>query len=389
MAFQLKSGLTVLACAALSWTSPCFAQTPQPASAPASEPPAMERQTSGVTNPASPSSVPASSVPPSSAPQSASPGLDQPLDQKSPGIISGTIVDQSGALVAGAEVRLTGDLTSQNQQALSGSDGQFSFSNIAPGPFRLIVTSAGFAPQSFSGTLHPGENDRVPEIVMMIAANITEVRVGLPQVEVAEEQMRVEEHQRVLGAIPNFYVSYVPDAAPLTSRQKFKLAWKTVIDPITFLMVGGTAGIQQAQDHFKGYGQGAVGYADRFGAGYGDTVSSTFIGGAILPSLLKQDPRYFYKGTGTFGSRFLYAVAMSVVCKGDNKRWQPNYSGILGSMAAGGISNLYYPAQDRDGLGLTIDNTLIGIGESAVANLLQEFLIRHLTPKTRHDPNTP
>jgi hypothetical protein len=344
----------------------------------------MERQTSGVTNPALPSPVP-----PSSAPESTAPGLDQPPDQSSPGIISGTVVDQSGALVAGAEVRLAGDLPSQNQQALSGSDGQFSFSNIAPGPFHLTVTSAGFAPQSFSGTLHPGENFTVPEIVMVIAANITEVRVGLPQIEVAEEQMRVEEHQRVLGAIPNFYVSYVPDAAPLTSRQKFKLAWKTVIDPITFLMVGGTAGIQQAQNHFKGYGQGAVGYADRFGAGYGDTVSSTFIGGAILPSLLKQDPRYFYKGTGTFGSRFLYAVAMSVVCKGDNKRWQPNYSGILGSMAAGGISNLYYPAQDRDGLGLTIDNTLIGIGESAVANLLQEFLIRHLTPKSKYNPNNP
>src|SRR5580704_5458468 len=148
MAFQLKSGLTVLACAALSWTSPCFAQTPQPASAPVPEPSAMERQTSGVTNPALPSPVP-----PSSAPESTAPGLDQPPDQSSPGIISGTVVDQSGALVAGAEVRLAGDLPSQNQQALSGSDGQFSFSNIAPGPFHLTVTSAGFAPQSFSGTL--------------------------------------------------------------------------------------------------------------------------------------------------------------------------------------------------------------------------------------------
>ena len=61
---------------------------------------------------------------------------------------------------------------------------------------------------------------------------------------------------------------------------------------------------------------------------YADLVSGTFIGGAILPSLFKQDPRYFYKGTGSRKSRFFYAIANSVICKGDNGRWQPNYSNI-------------------------------------------------------------
>ena len=84
------------------------------------------------------------------------------------------------------------------------------------------------------------------------------------------------------------------------------------------------------------------------------------IGGAILPSLFKQDPRYFYKGTGRITSRAMYAIANSVICKGDNGRWQPNYSGILGGIAAGGISNLYYPASDRSGVELTFDNALIG-----------------------------
>ena len=120
---------------------------------------------------------------------------------------------------------------------------------------------------------------------------------------------------------------------------------------------------------------------------YADTVTGTFIGSAILPSLLKQDPRYFYKGTGSTRSRILYAIANSVICKGDNGHWQPNYSGILGSLAAGGISNLYYPAQDRDGAELTFENALIGIGNGAAANLLQEFLIRKLTPNLpHHDP---
>jgi hypothetical protein len=109
------------------------------------------------------------------------------------------------------------------------------------------------------------------------------------------------------------------------------------------------------------------------------------IGGAILPSLLKQDPRYFYKGTGSTGSRILYALANAVVCKGDNGHWQPDYSGLLGSLAAGGISNLYYPSSNRSGVGLTFENTLIGIGGSGIGNLFQEFLIRRLTPHAR-DP---
>jgi len=156
-------------------------------------------------------------------------------------------------------------------------------------------------------------------------------------------------------------VTYIPNAVPLTSKQKFKLAWKTVIDPFTLVAVAGAAGVEQAQDHFAEYGQGAQGYAKRFGAGYADTASGVFIGAALLPSLLKQDPRYFYKGTGSTRSRALYAIANSFVCKGDNGRWQTNYSNILGSLAAGGISNLYYPRQDRNGLGLTFENAGLGL----------------------------
>jgi hypothetical protein len=86
----------------------------------------------------------------------------------------------------------------------------------------------------------------------------------------------------------------------------------------------------------------------------------------------------------------LYAVANSVICKGDNKQWQPNYSNILGSLAAGGISNLYYPARDRNGASLTFENAAIGVGATAISNLLQEFVIRKLTPKvSRNDPANP
>ncbi|HXW13509.1 MAG TPA: carboxypeptidase-like regulatory domain-containing protein [Terriglobia bacterium] len=304
--------------------------------------------------------------------------------------IRGSVVDETGALIAGARVRLTGEGQSQPQEVLTGNDGQFCFANVAPGPFELSILWEGFETQIIPGILHAGEIETEPQVVMKVAAANTDVQVGLTPNEVAEEQIKVQEQQRVLGVIPNFYVSYIPNAVPLSPKQKFQLAWKTVIDPVTFGLVGVIAGVEQAQNHFIGYGQGFQGYAKRYGAGYADTVSGTFIGGAILPALLKQDPRYFYKGTGSIRSRFLYAMATSVICKGDNGRWQANYSNILGSLAAGGISNIYYPAQDRDGAELTFENAAIGIAATAVTNVMQEFIIRKFTPKApSHDPTKP
>jgi hypothetical protein len=306
-------------------------------------------------------------------------GEQQP-DERLSGTISGAVVDRTGTAVAGAHIRLTQEAQSPGREVLSGDDGQFSFASIPPGAFQLTITAEGFATQASSGILRSGESYVVPQITLAVATAITEVRVELSPIELAQEQLKDQEKQRVLGFIPNFYVSYVPNAAPLTSKQKFQLAWKSTIDPVTLGLTGAVAGIEQAQDRFSGYGQGAQGYAKRYGATYADLVTNTFIGGAILPSLLKQDPRYFYKGTGGIRARSLYAIANSVICKGDNGHWQANYSAILGSLAAGGISNLYYPASDRNGAALTFENALIGIGASAAANLLQEFVIRKLTP---------
>jgi hypothetical protein len=311
------------------------------------------------------------------------PPVSSPAPPPAPGCITGIVADQSGAVIAGAQVSLTrpGGDQSFEKQVLSDGDGEFSFTNIAPGPFQLTIVSAGFTPKTSSGILHPGEVDVIPEAALAVATNTAAMEVTLTQTEVAEEQVKAEEKQRVLGILPNFYVSYDPHAVPLNPRQKFNLAWKTLEDPFTFVMVAGSAGVEQAQNHFAGYGQGAQGYAKRFGANYADAATGTLIGGAILPSLLKQDPRYFYKGVGSVRSRFLYAIANSLICKGDNGRWQANYSNILGSMASGGLSNLYYPSQDRNGVGLTFENAAIGIGATAIGNVFQEFVIKRLTPK--------
>ena len=306
---------------------------------------------------------------------------DQPNTpaQRLPGLINGTVVDQTDAAVAGAEVKLTREAPSPDQIVSTTEDGQFSLLNIEPGPFQLTITSPGFAPQTFSGTLRSGETYAVPRIALIVASASTEMRVTPPTVDIAQDEIKIEEQQRVFGVIPNFYVSYISNAAPLTPRQKFQLAWKTSIDPVSFGVTAIVAGVEQAQDDFGGYGQGAKGYAERYGAAYGNFVIGTYIGSAILPSILKQDPRYFYKGTGSKRSRILNALAQSVICKGDNGHWQANYSGLIGGLAASGIANVYYAPKDRDGLGFTLENTLIGIGSTAVTNLLQEFLIRKLT----------
>ena len=269
-------------------------------------------------------------------------------------------------------------------ESVSDNDGNFNFTGVAPGPFNLSFSSPGFATLKTSGVLHAGEDFVTPQVQLVVATTV-EVEVHETQAEVAEEQIHVEEKQRLFGVVPNFYVTYVPNAAPLNARQKFQLGWKSVIDPVTFGIAGAFAGIEQAGNTYSGYGQGAQGYAKRFGATYADFVSGTFIGGAILPALLKQDPRYFYKGTGSRKSRLFYAMVNAVICKGDNGRWQPNYSNVLGTLAAGGISNAYYPASSR-GVGLTFQNAAIGIGGSAIAGVFQEFFSKKLTPHASDPP---
>jgi Carboxypeptidase regulatory-like domain len=297
------------------------------------------------------------------------------------GNISGTVLDATGVPVSGAKVRLTRLTTTPVLESSTAQDGHFSFANVSPGPFELSIALAGFKTKTVSGSLPAQQDYLEPAIKLELAPVVTDVSVRLTTEQIAEEQIKVQEQQKLLAVIPNYYASYVANAAPMNPKQKFELAWKLAIDPTSFVIAGIIAAGQQANNSMPGYGQGAAGYANRFGAAYGDFFIGNCISNAILPSILKQDPRYYYKGTGTIKSRIRYALAMSVITKGDNGRWQPNYSGILGSLAAGGISNLYYPEGSRHGFETTLNNTLIGIGTSAGVNLLQEFVFPKVTPK--------
>jgi hypothetical protein len=295
--------------------------------------------------------------------------------------ISGTVLDANGGALSGAQVTLATPNGAHVRTQFSGGNGQFGFDELPAGNFKLTVTSSGM--ESFISSdivLHAGERRELSQISLAVAAATTEVDVVVTQTDLAQEQIKAAEHQRVLGILPNFYSSYIWDAAPLNAKQKFNLALHSITDPMEFVGTGVVAGAEQANNTFSGYGQGAQGYAKRYGAAYADDAIGKTIGSAILPSLFHQDPRYFYKGSGSVRSRMFYAISRAVVTRGDNGRQEPNYSRVLGSFAAGGIANLYYPAGDR-GVGLTLGNALVGTAGNAIDNLIREFFLRRLTSK--------
>ena len=263
---------------------------------------------------------------------------------------------------------------------MSGDNGDFSFANVPPGAFHLTVSAPGFDTQKYSGTLNPGQALLVPPVKLAVTGNVTDVKVGGSPEEIAQVEVKQELQQRILGFIPNFYVTYSTDPAPLFAKQKFYLAWKSVQDPITILGVAFLAGVYQAADVPGGYGQGAAGYGRRFGGAYGDVVVGTFIGSAILPSILHQDPRYFYLGPDySTKKRLVHALNNAVIARNDRtKKWEPNYSGIIGSFASGAVSYAYIPASDRS-TGMFLQESLVRVAESSVAGVLQEFVLRKFT----------
>jgi len=304
---------------------------------------------------------------------------DQGTPAARPGTVIGTILDQSGAVRVGTVIRLTPEDKSAHREVISGDNGQFSFSNVPVGHFQLSVRSTGFGNEVYSGDLAPGQTIIAPPIVLSVATVVTQVKVTVDPVEVATEEVKEQEHQRVLGFIPNFYVSYSPDAAPLTTKLKYHLAWKSTTDVVTIGGVAFLAGLQQAGDQYSEFGQGAQGYARRFGADYGDTLASTFLSGAVFPSLFKQDPRYFYRGTGSTKKRILYAISNSVWCKGDNGSWQVNYSNMAGVVSGAAIASTYYPSKNQ-GMNI-LSNSLVRMGESSLTGIVQEFVLRRFTKR--------
>lgn len=296
--------------------------------------------------------------------------------------ITGTVTDANGDVLSGATVVLQGPALKEPLKILSDENGFFDFKQLEAGSYRVTIGAQDFAEwTSPELVLSASQYMILTDCKLRVAEVASSINVVYRPEEVATEQVRVEETQRALGFIPNFYVVYDANPAPLTTKLKFHLAMKTSTDVVTVLGVGALAGINQA-GNTPNYVQGWKGYGERVGAVAADGFSDIMIGGAVLPSLLRQDPRYYYKGTGTNKSRALHALSSPFICRGDNGRLQPNFSSIGGDLSSSALSNLYYPPSNRGG-SLIFQNLLLTTGERMLSSLVQEFVLSKLTPRQK------
>jgi len=298
------------------------------------------------------------------------------------GTILGTVVDTTDDPIPAAHVILQGP-AGDGLTAVTKDDGGFAFDQAAAGvAYQIIVTAEGFADWSSSITVEPGENKTLPEIKLRILAVQRAVTVSYSSKEVATQQLKAEEQQRMLRFIPNMYVVYEPHPEPLTTKMKFHMAYKDLSSPVFFARVATWAAVQQA-NNTPHYGQGAEGYGKRLGAGFADATTENLFGNAILPSLLHQDPRYFYQGTGTNWSRARHAMFAPLICKGDSGKSQPNYSTWGGALISSAISTAYYPGANR-GAGHVFSTFGVGMALHVGSSLAQEFIFDRFTSRGKH-----
>jgi hypothetical protein len=321
-----------------------------------------------------------------SAPEPA--GGSEPVAAPEPqaGTIIGTVLDVNGDVVPGATVVLDSSSPSDHKSTVTNDNGFFQFDHVAPAvPHHVLITAKGFADWTSPAIiLKPGDYFEVDKIQLRLSTVLTNVDAIGSTEEIARQEVAEAEKQRVLGFIPNFYTVYDHDPVPLTAKLKFQLALKTSTDPVTFLGSIFIASIDHAADT-PDYGQGWGAYGQRIGANYANGLTDIMIGGAVLPSILHQDPRYIYKGTGTHKQRVLYALRTPFVCRGDNGHWQPNYSSLGGYLASGAIANTYYPESNR-GPGLVFSTFGIDVAANMANGLIQEFLLKKLTPSAKDKP---
>jgi hypothetical protein len=298
------------------------------------------------------------------------------------GNISGTVQDVNDDLVPGATVTLQCSSPCENRTATADDNAAFNFRDLRFGvPYQVRISVNNFEDWTSSAIVLAPDQPVffLTGIKLRVADPTTSVTVYASSAQIATEQVHIEEQQRVLGFIPNFYTVYdSQNAVPLTTKLKFQLAMRVSADPVSLAGVAFMAGTRQTA-RTPNYQLGMKGYGQRFGAEAADGFSDILIGGAVLPSLLHQDPRYFYQGTGTTNSRLRHALASPFICKGDNGRWQPNYSSLGGDLSAAALMETYYPQSNR-GAELVFGQFAINTMERELSGVVQEFVLRKLTP---------
>ena len=293
--------------------------------------------------------------------------------------VSGTIVDPTSTAVDGARVDLTLIDGTEVETSTSDAGGAFRLGGVRPGTYLVTVRAAGFArfmTQPFTVTAQTRECV-LPPSVLALEEFSTSIVVRSTAA-LAAAQIKAQEKQRLAGVLPNFYVSYVSDAAPLTSRQKLSLATHETFDWTAFIGSSVVAATDQATHAHSGFGSGPSGYAKRWATSFADDRTGDLLDHYVFATAFRQDPRYFYQGTGTPASRTLHAVTSAFVARRDGGGLMPNYAYVFGNIGAAALSNAYYPRAAR-GTDLLVTNVAVGFAKRAAANLIQEFAGKRLT----------
>ena len=287
------------------------------------------------------------------------------------------MTDVNDLPIPGALVNLHASDSDDVRSVTTNENGFYQFLTVEPRhPYQISIRAAGFGQwDSPVVTVDAGQSTIVDVTKLRIEELQTSITVTpANSYDIATAQVKAEEKQRGFAIIPNFYAAYDPDPAPMDAGLKFRLVLRVARDPFTVTGVAILAGIGQATDN-PAFVQGARGYGERFGVNYANSFTDIMLDGAILPSILHQDPRYFYQGTGTSKSRVAHVISSLFVTKGDNGQWQPNYSALGGDLASSAISNLYYPRSNR-GAGLVFKGFATFTAIHLAVRMLDEFVFR-------------
>jgi len=243
-------------------------------------------------------------------------------------------------------------------------------------------------PKSTDPSAQPQSTQPVPAATPSGTAPPTGADKSKPGQDPKTQNQSGTSKDRLFYALPNFLtLENAGQVPPLTTKQKFWVVTKGSFDYVQIPWYGFLAGISQAEDSEEGYGQGAAGYGKRFGAYFADGTIENYMTGAILPTVLRQDPRYFQSGQGSFTHRTGYAISRIFVTRTDSGRNQFNYSEVVGAAIASAISTYsYHPKEDR-----TLANTAsvwgTQVGYDTLTLVVKEFwpdIRRKLSKKKQH-----
>jgi len=297
------------------------------------------------------------------------------------------VSDIQGGLIPGAHVvaARAGAPESESQEATANSVGRFRFADLAPGSYSVTISSPGFENYRIQNiTLKPGDTYELPEVALPIARTSADATVTLTETQIAEAELNDELHQRVLGILPNYYTSYIWDAAPLNMRQKFKLAIRSATDPVFFATTALSAGIQQATSSNPEYGSGPSGYFELYASDYGGALVGRVVTSVLLNSLFHEDPRYFVMTNGSVVRRSWHAISSTFLQRGDDKKFHPAYANFMGGAISAVVVSTWHPDSTTSVGTRVLNDTVLDLGGLAIRNLAREFLFRHLA---RHVPS--